>query len=468
MTRHPGNLGVASRGCDALAYLTQGHPQNAAAAVDAGAVAAALAAMRAFPAAVEVQGGGCLTLSNIIHAAGTLRGAHADGAAADAAVAAMRAHAGDSRLQMHCCDLLAHLFFNDRNADAAWMRRGGAVLTLATAALRAHRQDVEVLTAGCVVITRLMINTKENQRAVGVSGAIKAVVAAMRAFPAAAELQLYGCNALGNTCHNARDNQLAAAAAGGLEVTVSAMRTHAANENVHMTGCIALGALVADEPPSQTRAGELGGVEAMVAALRARAVPLHAESADFFKCWGISMLQLLHEHTIHTHKAVAAGTIELLVAHMSAPETVPLVFEWACSLMARLVSGTGCEARAVLAGALEALEAQHVESAFVEGNRLRLIRGFQPAAQRHDAAPCAVAGCKRCAAARDCGAMCALPGCGARGRPDGKKLLRCGTCRAACYCSAAHQREDWGRHKGQCGAAVPRDDDAQAAGVSGC
>jgi hypothetical protein len=62
--------------------------------------------------------------------------------------------------------------------------------------------------------------------------------------------------------------------------------------------------------------------------------------------------------------------------------------------------------------------------------------------------------------------MCALPGCGARSRDGGaKKLLRCGTCRAACFCGAARQREDWRRHKGAC-VPPPRDDD-QAAGASG-
>jgi hypothetical protein len=60
--------------------------------------------------------------------------------------------------------------------------------------------------------------------------------------------------------------------------------------------------------------------------------------------------------------------------------------------------------------------------------------------------------------------MCALAGCGARSRAGAaaKKLLRCGTCRAACYCSAAHQREDWRRHKCEC-SAPPGDDDAAGA-----
>jgi hypothetical protein len=50
--------------------------------------------------------------------------------------------------------------------------------------------------------------------------------------------------------------------------------------------------------------------------------------------------------------------------------------------------------------------------------------------------------------------MCALPGCCARKRDDNstKKLLRCGSCRAACYCAPAHQRADWGRHKEECAA----------------
>jgi hypothetical protein len=50
--------------------------------------------------------------------------------------------------------------------------------------------------------------------------------------------------------------------------------------------------------------------------------------------------------------------------------------------------------------------------------------------------------------------MCALPGCGARTCPDGKKLLRCGRCSAAWYCAAAHQAADWARHKARCGAAA--------------
>jgi hypothetical protein len=41
---------------------------------------------------------------------------------------------------------------------------------------------------------------------------------------------------------------------------------------------------------------------------------------------------------------------------------------------------------------------------------------------------------------------CALPGCGAT-EPQPKAFKLCSRCRRACYCSAAHQQQDWRRHK---------------------
>jgi hypothetical protein len=186
------------------------------------------------------------------------------------------------------------------------------------------------------------------------------------------------------------------------------------------------------------------------------------------------MTWLLRQHPINKHKAVAAGGIELLLAHICAAAPAGgaalSTFEPAWVVLLYLVVGTGHETRAVLAGVLEALEARGaVASPAAETARLDIIRRLQPAAQRHDGEPCAVDGCMRCAAARISGIMCALPGCGARVR-DGaaaKKLLRCGTCRAACYCGAAHQRADWGRHKGACSEPQRDDDDQAAAGASG-
>jgi hypothetical protein len=41
---------------------------------------------------------------------------------------------------------------------------------------------------------------------------------------------------------------------------------------------------------------------------------------------------------------------------------------------------------------------------------------------------------------------CALPECGAT-EPHPKAFKLCARCRSAAYCSAAHQQQDWRRHK---------------------
>jgi hypothetical protein len=49
---------------------------------------------------------------------------------------------------------------------------------------------------------------------------------------------------------------------------------------------------------------------------------------------------------------------------------------------------------------------------------------------------------------------CALPGCGAT-EPQPKTFKLCGRCRGVVYCSAAHQAEDWRRHKRADGCKTP-------------
>ncbi len=48
---------------------------------------------------------------------------------------------------------------------------------------------------------------------------------------------------------------------------------------------------------------------------------------------------------------------------------------------------------------------------------------------------------------------CALPECGAT-EPQPKTFKVCARCRAVCYCSAAHQQQDWRRHKREDGCAA--------------
>jgi hypothetical protein len=144
---------------------------------------------------------------------------------------------------------------------------------------------------------------------------------------------------------------------------------------------------------------------------------------------------------------------------------------WAVRALDALLDGSDDVAQqcAVRAGALDAMVrkgAQNILSAS-RAAHARLLSLLEAAAQRHDAAVCEHEGCKRCAAARDAGRVCALPGCGARKRADGsgKGLLRCGACRRFAFCGPAHQREAWAGHKDKCAALAAAA--AAAAGAAG-
>jgi hypothetical protein len=165
--------------------------------------------------------------------------------------------------------------------------------------------------------------------------------------------------------------------------------------------------------------------------------------------------------------------MEALAAAMSASyahndtERLFSVYNYAIRILDALLDGSDDAARrAIHAGVLGIMThegAHHIDPELLRHHG-RVLSLLEAAAQRHDASACAHDGCKRCAAARECGRMCALPGCGARKRGDGsgKGLLRCGACRRVAFCGAAHQREDWERHKTEC-AALRAADAAQQA-----
>jgi hypothetical protein len=174
------------------------------------------------------------------------------------------------------------------------------------------------------------------------------------------------------------------------------------------------------------------------------------------------LLAAISGHRSNAARACAAGVMEALASIMATScareGTHATVYIYAMGTLDVLLQEGHDDAvrRAVHAGVLDIMAregTQRFEPRVVAAHA-HLVQRLEAAAALHDAGACAHDGCTRCAAARAAGAMCALAGCGARARADGgaKKLLRCGTCRAACYCGPAHQREDWARHKDECAA----------------
>jgi hypothetical protein len=100
---------------------------------------------------------------------------------------------------------------------------------------------------------------------------------------------------------------------------------------------------------------------------------------------------------------------------------------------------------AVCAGGLALWTGSQRSARQIEPFRSQLITVLQ----RHDGLPCAHAALRAVRrSARVRGLVCGLEGCGRRTRApreSGKKLQRCGGCRALAYCETAHQHADRAR-----------------------
>jgi hypothetical protein len=162
----------------------------------------------------------------------------------------------------------------------------------------------------------------------------------------------------------------------------------------------------------QKRSQLAGGIEAVIQTLRR-----HAANAELQECGCNALRIIVQKSRGSVQRANAAGALDAVVASGAAAVTQD-VFDAVCRVLYELVPGH--EAAALLAGALEALEQRTAPDAN-ETARSRLIRLLQPAAQQHDACPCTHGGCKRCAAARARGAMCALAGCMRHPHPRGRQ-----------------------------------------------
>jgi hypothetical protein len=406
-----------------------------------------------------VQTAGCVALGTLaLTDDNKMKAIHAG--AIEAILQALRAHADEARVQEYGCRALGNI--SEGHIAAISARSSRLVcdgMKAAVAALNAHYADANVMRHACGVLHHLMTGPGALRVEAGKIGAVTAVAAALRAHPADAFVQQHGCNALACLCVETSANVVQACGAGALQAVVAALRAHAANLKVQNHACDALACLVKAHPRLQAAAGAAGAVEAAVDATRTPAA-----DTQLLRMGCTVLRDLVRGHVGNAARACAAGFMDVLAVAMAAPNahedtaTDFSVYDTAVRTLDVLLAGDNGDAAqsGVHAGVLDILvrEGTQRSHSSVLAEHARVVALLQAAAQRHDAAVCTHNGCKRCATARDAGRMCALPGCGARKRDGdgGKKLLRCGSCRAACYCAPAHQRADWGRHKEECAA----------------
>jgi hypothetical protein len=378
-------------------------------------------------------------------------------------IAIVRAHATQrdtwSQTVAPACVVLSSML-SDGDAVA---RRSAALFRDATravlTAMRAASDDAQVQRAACTALFTISAQPAQRAALCRAEGVMGALLTALRLHADDVDVQSYACKALFFVCNDNERN--AAAAAAAIPSIVAVMRACDTHAEMQADACLVLAVIVNANPERQIAARAAGAVRAVVAAMQA-----HPRDAMAQFEGSRALVSLVFRSAASGDDAVDAGAIEAVLRWMDSDDAeVDMKYEYACVALEPLLQegrdAAAHVARAVRAGALETLRQRRqpcTSAKFGEVGLARVLALLTDAAALHDRAACAHAGCKRCAANRAAGVVCALPGCGARRREadgDGgakKRLLRCGACQTVAYCGAGHQRDDWARHKAECAA----------------
>jgi hypothetical protein len=167
-----------------------------------------------------------------------------DAGAIDAVLAAMRAHChrhGDVSFQ--ACGALYALW---RNKSYQQIAGDAGAIDAVLVAMRAHPGNEIVQDAACWALWSMTSNHEENAAKAGTAGASEIVVAAMQAHPGNAPVQVSACAALvGFT--GVASNLVNARAAGAVEAVLAAMQAQPGNSHVQRYGRQVLRLMNADD-----------------------------------------------------------------------------------------------------------------------------------------------------------------------------------------------------------------------------
>ena len=464
-------------GCSAIGQLSEGgHGLRADGAAEA-ALGAVMAAYRAHPkdadVLLETQG----VIRCIIAEGAIYKAAAAAAGAIEMLIAQIHTHTrnGDDDALHKCFYVLGHLY--DVTGDCNRRRMLAVESIQLVVAVMVARSDVVCMQRqGCFALSNIARYAPDHEMIR--TGALSAAVKALLQYESDLRVQQNACGVLEAACENASaDTAAAAVALGAIGGVIRALRAHPDHEEVQRAACGALcGLIIHLENEMAHVAGLDAAIEPLIAAIRAY------PANPFLQRHGCTALaHFIWQRVAPTQRAVEAGAIEAVLAGMIAISDAaslavdvhsPSNYQASCDALDSLLRlSTATELRAVCAvAAIEevivptrGLWSEHPYDVRVCSAVLLRI---QAAVLRHDGGRCNDTGCKRCAAARERGALCALPGCGARLRQNRKKLKRCGRCLVAAYCGEAHQRDHWPTHRPLCDPAAPAADADASAGAA--
>jgi hypothetical protein len=368
---------------------------------------------------------------------------------------------------LHTCLLvLAYLYQPDERCDR---RRALAVesIQLVVAVMLARSGVVRLQRQGCFALTMLGTHAPDPAISMRRTGALTTAIVALHEHTSDFGVQANACGVIQVACQASASTTLFAVSRGAVAGVIAALRGHPGVEAVQREAVGALCSFTLALTAEQCNAaGMAAAIEPMTAAMYS-----YPANPFLYRHGCLALVHIIWQRVASMQRAVEAGAIEAVLAGMVAISDAasmdaqsPSVYQAGCNVLeSLLVLGTASEQRVVCAVA--AIEDVVVPTRGLQSERpedvrvcAMVLQQLHAAARQHDSGVCDNAACKRCAAARERGALCALPGYGARTRPDGKRLKRCGRCRLATYCGEAHQRQHWPTHRPLCRPAAPAAD----------
>jgi hypothetical protein len=276
---HADNVPIQQHGLLLLSNLARDDEGEAAVLAAGGAIAAAIVTLKVHAGNSEVQSNGLSLLSNLACSGEGKSAVLAMGGAIDVAAAALEAHAGNANVQRDGLRLLSHLW---ANGDTAVRPAAGGTIATAVAALVAHVGNAAVQQYGLLLLSHLLANGDEGKAAVLMAGgAIAAAVAALNAHAEDSKVQGNGLLLLARLAYtegeDTGEGKAAVLAAGGATTAIAALQAHTSDAYVQKQGLHLLANLAYSEENGMLEDDDIakrwleahgGWVSAAVAALK--------------------------------------------------------------------------------------------------------------------------------------------------------------------------------------------------------
>ena len=269
MCAHPTHLCVQISGCVGLEQMCENIEGLPEAAVQLGAPAVIISALRTFPDSSALQANACRALAAVLPAEPTADDDAQHAGAVSCVVHALRTHPADASVQSGASFALMRRMMHQPVNAAEALQLGAFPLLLKS--LQVHSMRADVL-RHCFNAASFLV---EGVRSAGMlpkseaEAVMRASLTAMRTHPACAEVQGAACGLLSELSVGKPQLAAAAAEAGAIEAVVHALHAFTNSDvGVCSAACLALGNLAcSDSPTSSQRAVAAGAVAAVVTVL---------------------------------------------------------------------------------------------------------------------------------------------------------------------------------------------------------